>query len=111
MRCRGQGTGTRSGLDRYPSGRGVCRCKADRPGRQAGQQCWDTDHHISYSPLGLTVVGILCIKIAAARRALAVMNQAEPGMVADLRRHERHDDMTSIDRSMNGGSTSPLYQL
>jgi hypothetical protein len=42
--------------------------------------------------LGLTVVGILYIKIAAAHRARTIMGHAEPDMVGDLRRHEGRDD-------------------
>jgi hypothetical protein len=42
--------------------------------------------------LGLTVVGMLSMKVAAARRARAIRDHAEPDMVADLRQHEvRHD--------------------
>jgi hypothetical protein len=42
--------------------------------------------------LGLTAVGVLCMKIAAARRARGAVNQAGLGMVATLPRHEECDD-------------------
>ena len=49
--------------------------------------------------LGLTAVGILSMKIAAARRRRIVMDHAEPDRVYDQRQHEwrdNHDQRGSV---------------